>query len=109
MVEDKPNVEIKNFGSSWNNGMAFCALFHHFIPNQIPYDTLDPANREENFTIAFREGEKAGVTALLDVEDMIMMKNPDWMSVMTYVSLIYNHFNGIRVGGPRLPAMPGQE
>lgn len=46
---------------------------------------------------------------LQDVEDMIMMKNPDWMSVMTYVSLIYNHFNGIRVGGPRLPAMPGQE
>ena len=41
-----------------------------------------------------------------DVEDMVEMKNPDWMSVMTYISLIYNHFNGIRVGGPRLPPGP---
>lgn len=106
MVEGHEHVEIKNFSSSWNDGMAFCALFHHFLPTQIDYDSLDPKAREENFTIAFREGEKAGVTALLDVEDMVEMKNPDWMSVMTYISLIYNHFNGIRVGGPRLPPGP---
>jgi len=109
MTEGKAHVDIKNFGRSWNDGMAFCALFHHFIPDQIPYETLDPKNREYNFHLAFTEGEKAGVTALLDVEDMVEMLNPEWRSVMTYVSLIYNHFNGIRVGGPRLPPMPGQE
>ncbi|KAL5265922.1 hypothetical protein ACHWQZ_G006544 [Mnemiopsis leidyi] len=109
MTEGKAHVDIRNFGRSWNDGMAFCALFHHFIPDQIPYDTLDPKNREFNFHLAFTEGEKAGVTALLDVEDMVEMLNPDWRSVMTYISLIYNHFNGIRVGGPRLPPMPGQE
>jgi len=108
MVSDKENVSITNFSSSWNDGMAFCALFHHFVPNQIPFSTLDPKNREYNFRLAFTEGEKAGVTALLDVEDMVEMKNPCWMSVMTYVSLIYNHFNGIRVGGPRLPEMPSE-
>jgi len=108
MTEGHAHVEIKNFSSSWNDGMAFCALFHHFCPTQIDYDSLDPKAREENFTIAFREGEKAGVTALLDVEDMVEMKNPDWMSVMTYISLIYNHFNGIRVGGPRLPPGPSE-
>ncbi|XP_063676296.1 uncharacterized protein LOC134812702 [Bolinopsis microptera] len=109
MTEGHEHVNITNFGKSWNDGMAFCALFHHFVPDQIPYETLDPRNREFNFHLAFTEGEKAGVTALLDVEDMVEMRNPDWMSVMTYISLIYNHFNGIRVGGPRLPPMPGNE
>merc|ERR1712176_1480914 len=105
MTEGHEHVDIRNFGRSWNDGMAFCALFHHFIPDQIPYETLDPRNREFNFHLAFTEGEKAGVAALLDVEDMVEMLNPDWRSVMTYISLIYNHFNGIRVGGPRLPPM----
>lgn len=108
MTDGHAHVDIKNFSSSWNDGMAFCALFHHFLPSQIDYDSLDPKAREENFTIAFREGEKAGVTPLLDVEDMVEMRNPDWMSVMTYISLIYNHFNGIRVGGPRLPPGPSE-
>ena len=49
------------------------------------------------------------IPSLQDVEDMVDMKNPEWMSVMTYISLIYNHFNGIRVGGPKLPPMPDQE
>ena len=29
--------------------MAFCALFHHFVPDQIPYETLDPKNRVSLF------------------------------------------------------------
>merc|ERR1711974_146699 len=26
------NVRIENFTSSWENGLAFCALIHHFFP-----------------------------------------------------------------------------
>ena len=34
-----------------------------------------------------------GVAELLEVEDMMSVKNPEPKSVMTYVSSIYKHFN----------------
>ena len=39
------NVNIMNFAESFSNGLAFCALIHHFLPDQIPFNTLNPANR----------------------------------------------------------------
>jgi hypothetical protein len=38
------NIDIKNFSSSWNDGLAFCALIHSFMPDRIDYDIL----RQEN-------------------------------------------------------------
>jgi hypothetical protein len=37
-------VDIKNFSSSWNDGLAFCALMHTYFPNKIDYEQL----RQEN-------------------------------------------------------------
>lgn len=33
--------------------------------------------------------EKAGIYPLLDTDDMVMMKKPDWKCVFTYVQAIY--------------------
>lgn len=33
-------VDITNFSSSWNDGLAFCALLHNYIPHLINYDDL---------------------------------------------------------------------
>jgi predicted nucleic acid-binding Zn-ribbon protein len=86
------NVNITNFARSWNNGMAFCALIHHYFPDKIPYDELKPENKAENFHLAFKVAEEeADIPQLLEVEDMVAMETPDWMSVMTYVSVIYSH------------------
>ena len=38
------NIEIKNFSSSWNDGLAFCALMHSFLPNKIDYELLKQEN-----------------------------------------------------------------
>lgn len=38
------DIEIKNFSSSWNDGLAFCALLHSFIPNKLDYAQLKLEN-----------------------------------------------------------------
>ena len=37
--------------------MAFCALMHHFYPDEFDYESLDPKNRRKNLEIAFRVAE----------------------------------------------------
>lgn len=39
------DVDVTNFSSSWNDGLAFCALLHTIAPERIPYDTLTAANK----------------------------------------------------------------
>lgn len=86
----KQGIKIENFSTSWNDGMAFCALIHHFYPDAFDFDKLEPKNRRYNFDLAFRMAdEKAGVYPLLDVDDMVMMKKPDWKCVFTYVQSLY--------------------
>lgn len=36
--------------------------------------------------------EKAGIYPLLDVDDMVAMRKPDWKCVFTYVQSIYRRF-----------------
>lgn len=73
--------------------MAFCALIHHFLPEAFDFTKLTPQQRRHNFTLAFRVAdEKAGIAPLLDVEDMVVMRKPDWKCVFTYVQSIYRRF-----------------
>uniref|UniRef100_A0A5K3FV07 Calponin-homology (CH) domain-containing protein n=1 Tax=Mesocestoides corti TaxID=53468 RepID=A0A5K3FV07_MESCO len=39
MTKGYPNVDVKNFGSSWADGLAFCALIHHFYPDAFDFST----------------------------------------------------------------------
>ena len=51
------NVQLDNFSTSWNNGLAFCALIHHFRPDAFDYNSLRPENRRKNFELAFTKAE----------------------------------------------------
>ena len=41
---------------------------------------------------ASRDRKLADIAPLLDVEDMVRMKSPDWKCVFTYVQSFYRHF-----------------
>lgn len=84
------HVNIQNFSSSWSDGMAFCALVHNFFPEAFDYNQLAPQNRRQNFDLAFSAAEKhADCPQLLDAEDMVRMREPDWKCVYTYIQEFY--------------------
>ena len=51
------NVNVTNFSTCWNDGIAFCALIHNFYPEAFEFDKLDSRNRRYNFTLAFDVAE----------------------------------------------------
>ncbi|XP_051541892.1 smoothelin-like [Myxocyprinus asiaticus] len=89
-TEPYEGVNIQNFSSSWADGLAFCALVHRFFPEGFEYGTLDPYDRRANFEKAFKTAERlADCTPLLDVDDLMRMREPDWKCVYTYIQEFY--------------------
>lgn len=86
------NIEITNFSSSWEDGLAFCAVYHTYLPNDIPFHSLSLADKRENLDLAFRTGERLGITATLTVDEMLKAGGPDWQRVLGYVESIFRHF-----------------
>ncbi|KAK2828170.1 hypothetical protein Q5P01_019204 [Channa striata] len=85
-------VKVTNFSTSWRNGLAFCAILHHFHPNKIDFDQLDPHDIKLNNKKAFDSFEALGISRLLEPSDMVLLSVPDRLIVMTYLSQIRSHF-----------------
>uniref|UniRef100_A0A8C6SJV6 Cytospin-A n=1 Tax=Neogobius melanostomus TaxID=47308 RepID=A0A8C6SJV6_9GOBI len=86
------NIDITNFSSSWADGLAFCAIYHTYLPSHIPYNSLSPENKRENLSLAFKTGESVGIEQTLTLEEMLRVGGPDWQRVLTYVESVYRHF-----------------
>uniref|UniRef100_A0A131XXJ0 Protein detached n=2 Tax=Ixodes ricinus TaxID=34613 RepID=A0A131XXJ0_IXORI len=82
-------VDVRNFTTSWIDGLAFNAIIHKFRPNLFDYKSLlnkDPNSRLEH---AFQFAEKyVGIERLLDPEDVNTL-HPDKKSVMMYVMCFF--------------------
>ncbi|RXM95137.1 Cytospin-A [Acipenser ruthenus] len=85
------NIDITNFSSSWNDGLAFCAVLHTYLPAHIPYQELNNQDKASlqmawSFLIEFL------FIRLQDINEMVRTERPDWQSVMTYLTAIYKYF-----------------
>ncbi|XP_049547320.1 cytospin-A-like isoform X5 [Anopheles darlingi] len=86
------NIDITNFSSSWNDGLALCAIMHSYLPDRVPYDKLNQNDKRRNFSLAFAAAESVGIPTSLSIDEMCLQERPDWQQVMSYVTAIYKHF-----------------
>uniref|UniRef100_A0A3B3RKJ5 EH domain binding protein 1 like 1 n=1 Tax=Paramormyrops kingsleyae TaxID=1676925 RepID=A0A3B3RKJ5_9TELE len=87
-------VKVTNFSTSWRNGLAFCAILHHFHPDKVDYDQLDPYDIKFNNKKAFDGFANLGISRLMEPSDMVLLTVPDRLIVMTYLCQIRAHFTG---------------
>nr|XP_023956058.1 EH domain-binding protein 1-like protein 1 isoform X4 [Chrysemys picta bellii] len=87
-------VLVTNFTTSWRNGLAFCAILHHFHPEKINYETLDPLAIKENNKLAYDGFASLGISRVLEPADMVFLTVPDKLIVMTYLCQIRAFFTG---------------
>lgn len=84
------SVKIRNFTSDFADGLAFCAIVHHYFPDEFDFQALKRDNKQENFELAFRIAEeKAHVHPLLDSDDLIQ-GDIDKKCVFTYLLTLYH-------------------
>lgn len=104
------NVNVRNFTTSWRDGLAFNAIIHKHRPDLIQFDKLSKSNPIYNLNNAFNVAEdKLGLTKLLDAED-VFVEQPDEKSIITYVVTYYHYFSKMKqetVQGKRIGKVVG--
>ncbi|XP_062529701.1 spectrin beta chain isoform X2 [Bombyx mori] len=104
------NVNVRNFTTSWRDGLAFNAIIHKHRPDLVQFEKLHRSNPIHNLNNAFNVAEeKLGLTKLLDAED-IAVDHPDEKSIITYVVTYYHYFSKMKqetVQGKRIGKVVG--
>ncbi|VDP72242.1 unnamed protein product [Echinostoma caproni] len=87
-------IDIKDFGESWRDGLAFSALIHRFYPEAFDYSKLSAANPSENLQLAFEKAKLlAHVTPVIDIDYLLKAKSLDPKVIYTQLTLYYRELH----------------
>ncbi|XP_046399576.1 dystrophin, isoforms A/C/F/G/H-like isoform X9 [Ischnura elegans] len=82
-------VDVKNFTTSWSDGLAFNALIHRWRPHLFDYNHVARKHPNARLEHAFRIAlEHLSIERLLDPED-VNTSVPDKKSIMMYVMCLF--------------------
>ncbi|KAK5847636.1 hypothetical protein PBY51_016746 [Eleginops maclovinus] len=85
-----PQVNVVNFSTSWNDGLAFNALIHSHRPELFDWTSVEKKTSAiDRLEHAFNKAEQhLGIDRLLDPED-VAVPHPDKKSVLMYVTSLF--------------------
>ncbi|XP_078043653.1 dystrophin, isoforms A/C/F/G/H isoform X2 [Augochlora pura] len=87
--QNYPGVDIKNFTTSWSDGLAFNAILHRRKPHLFDFNNIARKHPNARLDHAFRIAqEHLGIERLLDPED-VNTSVPDKKSIMMYVMCLF--------------------
>jgi hypothetical protein len=92
-TKEYENVNIKNFGNSWNNGLAFAALIHHHRPDLVDMGKYEGMRSQEILQDVFlMANRELGIPILIDPEDIADVAKPDDRVIIPYVAFLFKLF-----------------
>ncbi|XP_026673757.1 dystrophin, isoforms A/C/F/G/H isoform X3 [Ceratina calcarata] len=87
--QNYPGVDIKNFTTSWSDGLAFNAILHKWKPHSFDFNNIARKHPNVRLDHAFRIAqEQLNIERLLDPED-VNTSVPDKKSIMMYVMCLF--------------------
>ncbi|KAK6631706.1 hypothetical protein RUM43_013770 [Polyplax serrata] len=88
-TKNYPGVEVRNFTTSWSDGLAFNAILHRWRPNLIDFEAVEQMRPISRLEHAFEFAERhLEIERFLDPED-IYTESPDKKSILMYVICLF--------------------
>ncbi|KAM3841189.1 F-actin-monooxygenase MICAL1 isoform 1-T2 [Vipera latastei] len=86
-------IKVEDFTHSWKSGLTLCALIHHFRPDLLDLNSLDPNDPVGNNQLALDVAEQElGISPVLSSTEMASLSNDEQLGLITYLSQFYDAF-----------------
>ncbi|XP_052337390.1 F-actin-monooxygenase mical2b-like isoform X2 [Oncorhynchus keta] len=94
-TEGYRNVNVTDLTTSWQSGLALCALIHRFRSHLIEFDSLNEEDSANNLQLACDLAEREfGIRPFATGKEMAAVQEPDKTGMVTYLSKFYELFRG---------------
>merc|ERR1739842_124513 len=88
-------ISVENFTTSFKDGRVLCAVIHRYRPELIDYHSLKPESITHNNELGFSTMEREfGIPPVMTGAEMEECEVPDKLSMISYISQIYDVFRG---------------
>ena len=97
--------------TSFQNGLALCAIIHRYRPDLIDFHTLEPKDSVGNLTLAFEIlDHDLGISPVMSASELAnVSKIPDKLTMMSYLSQIYECFKREIPAATHMETIPEDE
>ncbi|KAJ8247531.1 hypothetical protein GJAV_G00247440 [Gymnothorax javanicus] len=94
-TEGYRGVNVKDLSTSWLDGLALCALIHHFRPDLIDFDSLNKEDGARNSQLAFEVAKREfGISPIAMEQECEADQGLNEQHMIPYLSKLYDIFWG---------------